>query len=764
MYKKVVSIGSPATEKNEDHTAASHISMNTNPVLSSVHEIPLSELLTTIIKSWRLIAATILLSLLGGIFYVKAVSPVYRTDVLLQIEQKQQGIGALADLSQLLQEEAPVSAEFEILRSRMVLGSAVDNLKLNIETRPIYLPLLGSFIALQHTSENIAKPWLGMKKYAWGGERIKVDSFDLPDEYLNVVFTLVAGRDGEYELYQDKNALITKGEVGDPVNISLAEGGTMTLFVSELKGRVGTQFELVKKPHLSAIAELKENLKITELGKQSGILQLSLEGTDRGRIATVLNEIANIYLRQSVERKSAEAEKTLEFLEKQLPLIKEKMEDAEAALNSYRLRKGSVDLPLETQATLEKIVSIDSQLSQLKRDREELIRRFTPQHPRIAALDAQIGTLNAELKEVDLKVKGLPNTQQEILRLTRDADVSRSLYTTLANSAQELKVVKAGAIGNVRIVDYAVKPIYPVKPNKGVVFALTFVLGTLLGVALALIRKSLNAAVQDPEIIERKLGLPVYATIPYSRQQKELKGNSEQLAERPAVLAVTSPQDWAIESIRSLRTSLYFSQLNFKNNVLSMTSPSPDEGKSFVCLNLAAVLAGADKRVLVIDADLRKGRLHECFGMSDEIDGLSDVIANVEASDTEFSQVIRKTGINNLDLIPAGTKPSNPSELLLHSKFALALEIFAGDYDHVIIDSPPILAATDAAIIGNLAGATLLVVKDAQNPLREIATSVKQLKQAGVNLRGVVYNGVKISNSRYGQGKYYAYYYSNKKK
>jgi len=731
---------------------------NNNFVSDASQEMQLSELLETIISSWKLITGIVAATLFFGIIYVNIISPVYQVDVLMQVEQKPKGVGALAELSEILQEESPVTTEFEIIKSRMVLGNVVDNLKLDIISRSVYFPLIGKVIARGNDSTGeVANPWLGLSMYAWGGEKLHVNSFSVPEAYQGEVFNLKAGEDNRFKLFDPDGELLAVGKVGEQLKIPLKGSNSISLFVSGLKSNRGTQFELINHPRLTSIERLKKSLKIVELGKQSGIIRLSLSGTNNGKIKIILNEIANIYLRQSVERKSFEAETTLKFLDSQLPVLKEKLENAEAALNNYRLKKGSVDLPIETKGTLDKAVAIDAQLTDLKTQREDLIRRFTSEHPRVAAVDAQIEQLNLELAKVERKVKGLPGTQQEILRLTRNAQVNAELYTSLLNSAQELKVVKAGAVGNVRIVDYAVKPTEPIKPKKGLVVALSIVLGLLLGVGFVFIRKSIRGVIQDPDIIERRLGVPILATVPFSKKQNELEKSDSQIEDKTILLAIADTEDLAVESIRSLRTSLYFAQLNTKYNILSITSPGPGAGKSFVSSNLAAVLACAGKRVLIIDADLRKGRVQEVFGIDNDL-GLSDVIAG----DEELKKVIRNTEIDNLDVITSGTVPQNPSEMLLHANFAITLKIASEYYDQIIIDSPPVLAVTDATIIGRTAQSTLMIVRDGQSPFREIEQSVKRLKQANVNLRGVVYNGIRTTSSRYGYGKYYGYGYTYK--
>ena len=710
------------------------------------NEMQLRDLIRTIVGSWRMVCASVFIMLLMGLTYIFLATPIYQADVLLQVEEKSQGISGLAELSDILQEDSPVTAEFEILRSRMVLGNVVSNLKLDIVSKPKHFPIAGLFL-----SQNL--------------ERIKVENFEIPGYLQNEPFKLVAGEDNDFTLFTPGETLQQKAEIGKPISVSLSDGNFIRLFVSELNGKPGAQFEIIKKDRLTAINNLKQNLKIVEQGERSGVLRIILQGDSRIKVTTILNEIANIYLRQSVERKSAEAEKTLVFLEKQLPLLKDKMENAEAALNSYRLQKGSVDLSMETQSTLEKIVSVDALLTQLRSDREVLIRQFTPEHPRIASIDAQILNLNKEIRKVDSKIKGLPGTQQEILRLTRDLEVSSSLYTSLMNSAQELKIVKAGAVGNVRIVDYAMTPDLPVKPNKGFVLSLVSVLGVVLGIGISLIRKNMHGAIDDPDIIENKLGLPVYASIPYSRKQKKLDysiqhtktKNNLQKSLKMRILASVDTDDLAIESLRSLRTSIYLTNQDTKNNMLLMSSPAPEAGKSFLCINLAAILADTGKRTLLIDADLRKGRIHEILGIQRSM-GLTDLIAG----DLDFKETIHKTDINNLFVLTVGSKVINPSELLMQNKFENILEKLSPNFDQIIIDSAPVLAVTDATIIGRLAGLTLLVVKDSQCSLREIEEAVKHLKHANVNLRGVVYNGMKLSNSRY--GKFYKYSYSDIRK
>jgi tyrosine-protein kinase Etk/Wzc len=327
-----------------------------------------------------------------------------------------------------------------------------------------------------------------------------------------------------------------------------------------------------------------------------------------------------------------------------------------------------------------------------------------------------------------------------------------------------LRVSKAGTVGNVRIVDYAELPTKPIKPKKRLFVLISFFLGLSLGVVLAFIRRMLNRGVENPDLIEKQLNIPVYATIPHSKQQEKvntrLRKNYKPQTNELSILALEYKDDLAIESLRSLRTTLHFAFLEAQNNIIMITGPSPSVGKSFVSINLATVLADAGKKILLIDGDLRKGFINKALGVSRE-QGLSELISNTLSLDA----AIHKIPIANFDFIATGAIPPNPSELLLHERFSHLLANISKLYDHVIIDSPPLLAVTDAAIIGRMASVTLMVVKAGLHPMRELEQSTKRLTQAGVQLKGFVFNDVPKASSIYGYGGYgrYVYQYSYQK-
>lgn len=724
-------------------------------------EIDLGELLGTFLDNkWLILSITVIALSLGT---AKAFldNPIYKTDAMLQIEEHSQSLGGLEALSGLMETKLPVLAEIELIKSRMILGETVKNLSLDVIAKPKYFPVIGEAMARKFQRVNkdnvVASPLFGQDQYAWGGEAIQVDSLNVPIAWIGKELILTAGNEGHYTLSFGDD-LVLDGEVGKPANKMMADGEqTISLFVSLLKSRPGTQFSLIHLSDTAAIEQLKLVLAATEKGKATGILELTLESNSPESAVQILNEIANIYVRQNVEKKSAEAQKTLEFLEKQLPALKEQLESATTALNDYRTRQGSIDLEIETQGVLAGVVELKTQITLLQQKRDELRQKFTESHPSVVAVDKQIARLQGQMSSQDRKIETLPETQQVILRLSRDVKVNTELYTTLLNNAQTYRVAKAGTVGDVRIIDHAVLPTKPIKPKKPLIVAVAAILGLIVGIAVAFIRKSLHKGVEDPDLIEKQLNIPVYATVPHSKIQENLnvliRKNAKAQEGHSLILALENKEDLAIESLRSLRTTLHFAFLEAQNNIIMITGPSPGVGKTFISVNLAAVLADAGKKILLIDGDMRKGFINKAFSVSRE-NGLSEIIS----ATIPVEKAIHKIALANIDFIPTGSIPPNPSELLLHERFGIFLDSISQHYDHVIIDSPPILAVTDSAIIGRMASATLMVVKAGEHPLRELQQSVKRMTQAGVNLKGIVFNDLPETSSRYGYGYGYSRY------
>ncbi|WP_291992956.1 polysaccharide biosynthesis tyrosine autokinase [Candidatus Accumulibacter sp. ACC003] len=711
----------------------------------------LGEIIAVLMDYRWLIAAISLLALVLGLAWVFIAKPVYRADGLLQVEEKSSGMGSLKALQPLLGDDTTVSAELEILTSRMVLGRVVNKLKLDIVALPRTLPLLGGAIARRYDGSEPNSPWFGLTSFAWGGETIQVDSLTVPDAALDLDLTLIAGERGAFEVFDDDQQLLLQGRVGER-----ASGQDYSIFVAQLTARPGTQFRLRKLSAETAVDDLRKAYSVKEAGKKSSILELSLLGPDPARIGVVLDDIMNTYVRQNVERRSAEAEKTLQFLETQLPALKTQLDSAEAAYNNYRQSRGSLDLSLETQSVLKSMVEVENAAVLLKQERDELRQQFTAEHPRIQAVDDKLQRLAERRKSFERDVAALPDTQQTVLRLARDVEVSTNLYTELLNTAQQLRVSKAGTVGDVRIIDAAAVARKPVGAKPVAILAIALLLGLLFSLVVIWLLRSLRVVVEDPEVIEAQLGLPVYATVPHSKAELELQRKARSGAAE--LLAVAYPEDDAVESLRGLRTTLHFALLDARRNSLLITGSSPGLGKSFISINLGAVLAQVGKRVLILDADLRRGHIHKQFGLPRAL-GVSEYVAGQASLD----DIIKATALPNLWVVSTGQIPPNPSELLMHERFSALLSELGASFDTVIVDAPPVLAVSDAAIIGRHVGATLMVARSGKHPIRELEQAVKRLNQAGVEVKGFVFNDLDVSRQSYRYGyKGYVYRYSYK--
>ncbi len=710
---------------------------------SQAEVIDLGRLLGLLLDSkWLILNGTTIFAIIG-IVYALCATPIYKADALVQVEQKSGGIPGLSDMSDLLgNDNAEAATEIELIKSRMILGQTVDDLKLDVQVQPLFPYGIGKGLAA---------------RLGWEAGTLAIGQFKVPAGYDGQAFELEALGDGRYRLSQGDSQLMS-GRIGE---ISETADG-IRILVNDLNAAVGERFSLSHQPRLQVINDLQQAVSVSEKGKKTGMLAMSLEGDDPNAIRATLESIARNYVLKNIERNAAEAEKSLAFLQSHLPEVRASLEEAEQKLNNYRLANESVDLNLEAKTVLDTMVSLETQLNELTFKESDISQRFTKAHPAYVALMEKRGTLLKEKERLNQQVQKLPKVQQEVLRLTRDVQVGQEIYLQLLNKVQELNILKAGTVGNVRIIDHTAVQMKPVKPKKPLLVVIATLLGGMLSVALVLVRAALHKGIESPEELEQ-LGMNVYAAIPLSEwQQEQEKKQTQQkgraLKQQP-LLSIHNPADLSIEALRSLRTSLHFAMLEASNKVLMITGPSPGIGKSFVSANLGTVVAQSGQKVLIIDADLRKGHLQRFFRKQGE-QGLSDYLAGK----LDLAQLVTSTEQSGFDFVARGMVPPNPSELLMHPRFAALLEWASEHYDLVLVDTPPVLAVTDAAIVGRLAGTTLLLARYGINAVKEVEVTQRRLAQNGIEVKGVILNAMqRKASSYYGNYGYYQYSYQSAK-
>ncbi|WP_374855223.1 polysaccharide biosynthesis tyrosine autokinase [Acinetobacter indicus] len=725
------------------------MSQNTN----TEDTIDLKELFFSLIAQWKLIALCVILSLVGALLYLRTTPDTYQVDALVQVEENKGASAALlGDLSDMIEQKSPAQAEIEILKSRLVLGTVIDRLNLNIRIHgtedSFWSRLLNKH---EYDSEYSGKSVL----FKDNQKSFDVRSFEIPDDYRDKNLLLRFSQ-GKFSLTDEETEQVVFSAPLNQTSQLQSEYGLWKVGIYSQDSFDSTY--LIQKQSLpAAVRSLLADYSVAEKGKMTGVLGLNYQGTDKQHITQVLNAILAAYSQQNIERRSAETAQTLKFLEDQLPELKQQLDVAEREFNRFRQQYNTVDVTKESELYLTQSVTLETQKAELEQKVAEASAKYTAEHPIMQQMNAQLTAINKKINELDGTLRRLPELQRQYLQLFREVEVKQQLYTGLLNSYQQLRIAKAGEIGNVRIVDTAVEPIEPIKPKKLLILILSIFLGGFLGTLLALLRNMLRSGVKDSTQIENELDLPVYATVPRSPVQESRIKLLKKKKNIP-ILAVKNSDDIAIESLRSMRTAIHFALSSAKNNIIMVSGPAPEVGKSFISTNLATILAQSQKRVLIIDADLRRGYLHKYFNHANQ-PGLADYLNG----QTELSQVIKATEVSGLDVIARGKSPANPSELLSTTQFSAMLNQLSEQYDHILIDTPPILAVTDGIIISQHAGVNLVIARYAKTQMKELELTINRFEQVGVKVNGIILNDIQRSSAGYGYGYNYSYAYKANK-
>ena len=706
-------------------------------------------LLFSLIAQWKLIALCTFLSLIAALLYLRTAASTYMVDALVQIEENK-GVSAalLGDLSDVVGQMSSAQAEIEILTSRLILGSVIDRLNLDIKissTEDTFSNRL-----FQHPNYRTEYQPQSVR-FKDGQKSFDIRQFEIPAAYLDKNLLLKFQQQGFSLTNPETEEVVFQGALNRPLQATSAQSGWKIVIFTQ--NHLNASYRIQKQSLPAAINSILANFSVDEKGKLTGILRLRYQGHDKQYITQILNAILTAYSQQNIERRSAETAQTLKFLDGQLPDLKKQLDDAEDVFNQFRQQYNTVDISKESELYLNQSISLETQKAVLEQKQAEMAAKYTVAHPAMREINAQLSVINGKVRELNNTLKRLPELQRQYLQLSREVEVKQQLYTNLVNSYQQLHVAKAGEIGNVRIIDTAIAPIEQIKPKKSLILVLALLSGVFLGILLALFRYMLQSGVKDSSQIERELELPVYATIAHSPIQKSgLKLLKKKKA--PFLLAIKDSNDIAIESLRSIRTAIHFALTQAKNNIIMISGPAPKVGKSFVSSNLAVIMAEKNKRVLVIDADLRRGHIHKYFDLNNQY-GLTEYLNE----QTTLKQMVQNTKVPNLSVITCGKSPANPSELLNSARFHELLQQMIPYYDHIIIDTAPVLAVTDAIIVSQHAGINLVVARYAKTQMKELELTLNRFKQAGNKVNGFILNDIQRSAG----GSYsYDYTYSYK--
>ena len=729
------------------------------------NDIDLVALMLILLRGWKTIILLTALGLILAILYTRYVSPTYGSDALIQIEEENsQGVSALSNISQQVGSIQPVSTqaqtEAELIRSRMVLDPVVDLLHLDIRLSDPSISIL----------DKLKSDGIHAQKNTVDGVSLKTEdgsaqiiSFDAPQAYLGKKFTLERTQTGFELSYKDKGKdrnkdLNFSGRLNQ-LNSFATPDGNIEIVVADLPAE-NHPIEITRQMLKNTTDSIDKALSVAEVGRLTGVIKVSLKGADQEQVSLILKEIVLSYLGQNQSRGSEEITKTLQFMETQIPVLKQQLEKSEAAYNKFREKSGTIDVNQEAQLLVTENYQIDTQLNELKLKKAELTTYYTEEHPLVTQINDQIRTLNARKNEITKNVERLPEVQREFLKLAEDANINKEIYLTLLKNYEQLKIVEAGQIGFARIIDFPSNTYKAIAPRKLIIWLLGIVLGGALGAMLVLIKGLLRDVVRDPKSIEAKTGVPVIATIPSSKSLKKFSSDK-----RPtnSLLSYSNHNSLDYEAIKGLRTSLMFggfnpSAMSDGGKVIVLTAESPEVGKSFICANLAEVFSQLDKKILVIDADMHLGSLHKTFNV-EQPQGLADYFS---PDNTSIASITHATSIDSLDLIPCGKQVSSPSSLLASDKFGELMTELTAHYDYIFINTPPVLAATDAIIVSQHAHQVLMVTRYNDSLEGQLTYAIKQMNKANIKVDGIVLNGMQqgmLDKNSYN----YAYTYGHSK-
>jgi tyrosine-protein kinase Etk/Wzc len=707
------------------------------------------KLLDTLYEGRKTIVIIAALFTLVGLVYAMLARPVYQADMLIHVEDSDGATkNALADLSAMFAVKTAASAEIEVLRSRMVVSRAVEATQLYINASPRYFPVVGRWIA---THLNVSS-WSGRGGYAWGDEAITVARFDVPERMHGARFIVTLRGNGTYTLAHNGTDL--PGRVGETLHVEVP-GGAIDLLVSAIDGHPGATFELSRSSELAATLGLQSRLMISEKGKESSVIGAALEGDDPVKTSVILNAIGSEYMRQKVQRTQEEAEKSIAFLNQQLPELKATLERAEEEYNQFRSEHGAVDLGAEAAALLQASAQAQSRIADLRQQRAQLDARYMPDNPALIAMNGQLEEAEKAMAELAVQTKRLPPLEQSVLRLQREVQVDTNIYTNLLNTKEQMRLLKAGKVSNARLIDSAAVPEGPIRPKRALIVVAGSLTGLFVGAGLVLFKRRMNSGIAMVDEIEAGAGLHVYASVPRSRVQQSLTRRlPEGVPGTCSVLACTASFDAAVESLRSFRGALEFALRDAPNHVVLLAGPTPMVGKSFVSVNLAALLGASGQRVLLIDTDLRRGTLNACVGVRSS-PGITDIMQGMH-----YESAVHRQIMPGVDFVANGGYVANASELLRHSRFRRFVEWADREYDVVLMDAPPILPVADSGIVANLAGMVFLVARQGVTSVSELRESVRRFEQIGVPVRGVVFNDMTSRPGKYGS-EYAAYGYAS---
>jgi tyrosine-protein kinase Etk/Wzc len=747
-----------------------------------VEDIHLKDYLRIILRRRKIFLLAFLAVVMGVSAYTFTMKPIYEASATLHIrDDKGRGKGSLAD-ELGISSQNPVDTEIEILKSATNAEQVVKNLHLDWEITDRSKGILFTLLEFE-------VPETGNQPYA---------------------VTLVGP--GRYILADSGGTQVAEGRDNVPLS-----KGPFHLLLTGIKGNTGDSFKISKTPIDIATGSLQKQIKAMEVGKKTSIIRLTVNNTSPVRAKEITNNLAQVYLEQSIGFKTQEASKTVEFIETQLKNLQGAVNAAETDLSSYKSATGMVKLDISAEQVVKKLADLDTERATLSLQKKqvefaraslkEAMARGLVYTPSILREDAAVSALAGRLNDLEIQKRALRSEQ------TDDNPRIRALQAQIAETHAKLretydanlKTIDKSLSGQDTLMQRYEGEIRKLPSAELELARLTRVSKVNVDIYLFLLQKHEEARIAkaatissinviDPAKLPRKPvkpdkmknvvlallvglmlggGLAFFTeylddTIKDGEEARRLLGlpimatipfitgdKSDQQEYAPSLISHLNPKASVTESFRSLRTSIHFSAISKEKKVILVTSNFPSEGKTTVIANLAVTMTQTGAKVLLIDCDMRRPSQHTLF-KQEKIPGLSEILAG----DTSIAAVLHDTGIPGLSFIPAGTTPPNPAELIGSQEMQKLLASLKLEYDYILIDAPPYLAVTDAPLLSSSADIMILVLQTERVPGKLAKQTVDMLHAIGAPIAGIVINDKTGQTERYGYygGKYYGYY------
>jgi len=707
---------------------------------------------------------TLLLGLALAWLYLISTDKIYEATALVEVKEVGNYVDSDDSVAQTDWNAPTIKEEANLLSSRRVLTPVVDAFGLRLSAEPRRIPVLGDLTQKIPFLANLMGNLEFANAYAWSDADIDLVDLQVPRRWEDQALTLTVLSSSQFSLADaDDRVLIDQADVGAPVEVAIPGEAPLLIHVAALNASEGIEFSLTRSSLQTTISALRSELATETTDSKSRMITVKFRGKDPMHIAEVTNAILGEYksVKLGTQNRSSDAE--LLFFEEQLPQVEADLRAAEIALADFRRSANSFNQDTQVNFKLGQLDKLETQLLEKEVERDDLLKRYTVNHPTPKRLQKEIDVLQDKILQVRGSIRTAPDTQREQAVLEDELDTKRKLFIEMSEKLQKLRLANVGNVGEVQIIDDALAPRKPVSPNTLLAIA-GGTLATLFLYTLYLtLRSALSTLITDQESLERASGLPVFMNIPRSSAQRRLGApvtvdprrllpgadpDATTKAISGNVLALSKPEDYSVENLRGLRSMLEDVMAGANNNVLMFTSPLPSMGKSFLSMNLAVLVAQSGKRVLLIDADYQRGQLHKSLGLSAG-PGLPEVVRGK----SELKETVKATPVANLYCIPRGYSGGAGSEVPSNKEFGTFLEIVAPKFDIVIIDTPPVLSVSTAASLGKHAGSTIMVVKEGEVKEPQLSESLKRLTFSGVRVSGCIMNGSSSPTPRH-----YTYY------